>query len=110
MSEIEGVKSALEGVIEIVKVLKGITEEKRRSLLARAQLIYNIVVQNEKKIWLKTSVGKAIVSDLNSSSVTLLEVVEQFKDEVELEAALANVESQTRKIEEEIRRRSMVVT
>jgi CRISPR/Cas system-associated protein Csx1 len=103
MSEIEGVKRALEGVIEIVKVLKGITEEKRRSLLARAQLIYNIVVQNEKKIWLKTS-------DLNSSSVTLLEVVEQFKDEVELEAALANVESQTRKIEEEIRRRSMVVT
>ena len=110
MSEIEGVKKALEGVIEAVKVLKGITEVKRRSLLVRAQSIYNVVVQNEKKIWLKTSVGKTMVSDLNSSSVTLLEVVEQFKDEVELEAALANVESQTRKIEEEIRRRSMVVT
>jgi general stress protein 26 len=110
MSEIEGVKRALEGVIEAVKVLKGITEEKRRNLLARAQSIYNVVVQNEKKIWLKTSVGKAMVSDLKSSSVTLLEVVEQFKDAVELEAALANVESQTRKIEEETRRRSMVVT
>jgi len=110
MSEIEGVKRALEGVIEAVKVLKGITEEKRRSLLARAQSTYNVVVQNEKKIWLKTSMGKAMVSDLKSSSVTLLEVVEQFKDVVELEAALANVESQTRKIEEETRRRSMVVT
>jgi len=110
MSEIEGAKKTLESVIEAIKGLKGITEEKRRSLLARAQSTYNIVIQNEKKIWLKTSVGKAVVSDLNSSSVTLLKVVEQFKDEAELEAALANVESQTRKIEEETRRRSMVVT
>jgi hypothetical protein len=110
MSEIESVKRALEGVIEAVKSLKGITEEKRRSLLARAQLIYNVVVQNEKKIWLKTSVGKAMVSDLNASSVTLRGVVGQFKDEAELEAALANVESKTRKLEEETRRRSMVVT
>ena len=97
-------------MIEAVKGLKGITEEKRRSLLARAQSACNIVVQNEKKIWLKTSVGKTIVSDLKSSSVTLLEVIEKFKDAAELESALANVESQTRKIEEETRRRSMVVT
>jgi hypothetical protein len=110
MSEIEGAKKALESVIEAVKSLKGITEEKRRSLLARAQSACNIVVQNEKKIWLKTSVGKTIVSDLKSSSVTLLEVIEKFKDAAELESALANVESQTRKIEEETRRRSMVVT
>jgi len=110
MSEIEGAKKALESVIEAVKGLKGITEEKRRGLLARAQSTCNIVIQNEKKIWLKTSVGKAVVSDLNSSSVTLLEVVGQFKDEAELEAALANVESQTRKIEEETRRRSMIIT
>jgi general stress protein 26 len=110
MSEIEVTKKALESVIEAFKVLKAVTGEKRRSLLVRAQSIYNVVVQNENKIWLKTSVGKAMVNDLKSSSVMLLEVVEQFKDTAELEAALTNVESKKQKIEEESRRRSMVVT
>jgi len=110
MSEIEGAKKALQSVIEAAQGLEGVTEEKRRSLLARAQSAYNIVVQNEKKIWLKTSLGKAIVNDLNSSLVTLLKVVEKFKDSVELETVVAGVEAQTRRIEEESRRRSMVVT
>jgi uncharacterized protein YlxP (DUF503 family) len=110
MSEIEGAKRAIEGVLEIIKGLKGITEEDRRSLLARVQSAYNVVAQNEKKIWLRTSVGKAMVSDLNSSSVTLLKAVEQFKDAAELESAMSNLEAQTRRIEEETRRRSMVVT
>jgi len=110
MSEIEVTKKALESVIDAFKVLKAVTGEKRRSFLVRAQSIYNVVVQNENKIWLKTSVGKAMVNDLKSSSVMLLEVVEQFKDTAELEAALTNVESKKQKIEEESRRRSMVVT
>jgi hypothetical protein len=110
MSEIEGAKKALEGVLEIIKGLKGITEEDRRSLLARAQSAYNVVAQNEKKIWLRTSLGKAMVGDLNSSSVTLLKAVEQFKDAAELESAMSDLEAQTRRIEEETRRRSMVVT
>jgi len=110
MSEIEGVKKALQSVIGAVKGLEGVTEGERRSLLARTQSAYNVVVQNEKKIWLKTSLGKAIVNDLSSSLVTLLKAVEKFKDPAELEAALASVETQTRRIEEETRRRSMVVT
>jgi uncharacterized protein YlxP (DUF503 family) len=110
MSEIEGAKKALQSVIGAVKGLEGVTEGERRSLLARTQSAYNVVVQNEKKIWLKTSLGKAIVNDLNSSLVTLLKAVEKFKDSAELEAALASVEAQTRRIEEETRRRSMVVT
>jgi len=110
MSEIDGAKRALEGILEIMKGLKGITEEERRSLLTRAQSAYSIVAQNEKKIWLRTSIGKIMVGELNSSSNRLLKATEQFKDATELEAAITDVEIQTRRIEEETRRRSMVVT
>ena len=110
MSDINSAKKALEGVLETVKGLKGMTEEERESLMARAQSAYSIVAQNEKKIWLRTSVGKAMVSDLNSSSDRLLRAVGRFGDAAELEVAMADVEAQTLRIEEETRRRSMVVT
>jgi hypothetical protein len=110
MSDIDSAKRALEGVLEAVKGLKGMTEEERKSLMAMAQSACSIVAQNEKKIWLRTSVGKAMVGDLNSSSERLLRAVGRFVDAAELGAAMADVEAQTRRIEEETRRRSMVVT
>lgn len=69
----------------------------------------NIVVESEGKIWLRTKVGKPMLMELG-------EVVEKVYGALgseitgEFEAALGEVEEKAGRIDEESRRRGMVVT
>ena len=110
MSELEEAKKTLEKTIESIKTFHKMPEEMKGGLLTRAQSSLNVLVQNEKKIWLKTGPGKAMLRDFNSSASKLLRAVVELTDLWEIEAALAEVEAQAKRIDEETRRRSMVVT
>ena len=81
------------------------------TLRLRLQKVVNVVVENEGKIWLRTKVGQPMVKMLQDSVDKALEVLkEQTPSPDRFDDALTEVERQTAKIDEESRRRSMVVT
>jgi hypothetical protein len=76
-------------------------------LKERISEIHRIISQNRKKIWLRTKTGKPMAEEVEKSS---LNFVNSIKNSSDIEEAVKDLESQARKIEEETRRRSMVVT
>ena len=76
-------------------------------LKKRVTEILRIISENRKKIWLRTKTGKPMAEDVEKSS---LNFVNSMKNSSDLEEAVKELEVQARKIEEETRRRSMVVT
>jgi len=93
-----------------METLKGsqiASEKEMRDLMTRLQAARNTLVQNERKIWLKTKAGKEVLSDYGEASLKLLGAVESGSS---IEEALTEVEAQAKRISDEIRKRSMVVT
>ena len=82
------------------------------------QKAQNILVQNEKKIWLKTKDGKEMVGRIEDASYKLLTSVQELQKSKKLDSpslsdlkeALKKLELNVRLLDEESRRRGMVVT
>jgi DNA repair exonuclease SbcCD ATPase subunit len=104
---LETAKSTLERVMEALRGSSNASENVLRDLMTRLQAARNVLIQNERKIWLRTKAGKEMLSDYGEASLKLLGAVESGSD---LEEALTEVEAQAKKISDEIRKRSMVVT
>lgn len=114
------VKDSLERAIDLLKKSVGhfFIEEEDEDLSSRIHYAMNTLVQNEKKIWLRTKVGREILGDFGASSEKLLDVVNKLQKAdkigpdflVEVDVALRKVESHAKRLNEETRRRSMVVT
>ncbi len=104
---LETAKSTLERVMETLKGSSSASESELRDILTRLQAARNTLVQNERKIWLRTKAGKEMLSDYGEASLKLLGAVESGSG---LEEALTEVEAQAKRISDEIRKRSMVVT
>ena len=104
---LETAKSMLERVMEILRGSSSASENELRDLMTRLQAARNTLVQNERKIWLRTKAGKEMLSDYGEASMKLLGAVESGSG---LEEALTEVEAQAKRISDEIRKRSMVVT
>ena len=105
--EMETAKSTLERVMEALKGSSVVSESEARDVQTRLQAARNVLVQNERKIWLRTKAGKEMLSDYGEASKTLLDAVGSGSG---VEEALAEVEAQAKRISDEIRRRDMVVT
>ena len=103
----ETAKSMLERVMEALRGSSNASESELRDLLTRLQAARNTLIQNERKIWLRTKAGKEMLSDYGEASMKLLGAVESGSG---LEEALTEVEAQAKRISDEIRKRSMVVT
>lgn len=103
----ETAKSTLERVMEALRGSSKASESELRDLLTRLQAARNTLIQNERKIWLRTKAGKEMLSDYGEASLKLLGAVESGSG---LEEALTEVEVQAKRISDEIRKRSMVVT
>jgi hypothetical protein len=80
-------------------------------------MAHNHLVQNERRIWLRTRDGREILERFNRAASRLLEasnrLIENPMDRSmvgEFESALLEVEECARRLDEESRRRSMVVT
>jgi Tfp pilus assembly protein PilP len=104
---LETAKSTLDRVMEALRSSSSASESELRDLLTRLQAARNTLVQNERKIWLRTKAGKEMLSDYGEASLKLLGAVESGSG---LEEALTEVEAQAKRISDEIRKRSMVVT
>ena len=89
-----------------------------REIQTRIQMAQNALIQNERKIWLRTKEGKEMMGEFGVASTKLLGTVERLQRQAipdasllkNLKAALGEVELHARRVNEETRRRSMVVT
>jgi len=105
------IRETVEKVISKLNEMKGIQEAEKRSFLIRLQKTANTVTENEKKIWLRTKVGKPLVQSFQDSTDRLLKVFDSESPKLEdITVAMNDVEANANKIGEESRRRSMVVT
>lgn len=104
---LETAKSTMERVMETLRGSSNASKNELRDILTRLQAARNTLVQNERKIWLRTKAGKEMLSDYGEASLKLLGAVEAGSG---LEEALTEVEAQAKRISDEIRKRSMVVT
>jgi pyruvate formate-lyase activating enzyme-like uncharacterized protein len=92
-------------------------QQKIRDLSIKIQFSLNSLIQNEKKIWLRTKIGKEMIDEFNSSVEKLIKIVDgsrsDFLNVTELEVlnnAVEEVKNIGKKMNEETRKRNMVVT
>jgi len=104
-------KEILEGAMEALSA-KGdsISEGEMRDYTMRLQICQNALIQNQRKIWIMTKLGKGMLEKMGSAAEALIDVLKTGTDSAGIEAALIKVEAQAKEIEEESRRRDMVVT
>jgi hypothetical protein len=76
----------------------------------RVRRASKIVAQNLNKIWLRTKTGKPMAESMQEAAVDALAKLEAGSGLEELKAAVDAVEAKAKEIDEESRRRSMVVT
>jgi hypothetical protein len=109
---LEELKSTFKATLETLKTsqAEGGPSKGLEGFLSRIQRAENVLIQNQKKIWLKTKKGREALSKFGIAAERLREIIESAGGVDETEAALKALELQAKNIEDEIRRRSMVVT
>ncbi len=98
-------KSAKE-TLDAVSVHGGLPEEQAD----RVRRASKVVAQNLNKIWLRTKAGKPMAESMQEAATEVQEALEAGAGLDEVKAAVDAVEEKAKEIEEESRRRSMVVT
>jgi hypothetical protein len=108
----EELKSTFKATLETLKTsqVEGDSSKGQEVFMSRIQRAENVLIQNQKKIWLKTKTGREALIKLGVAAERLRESIESAGGVDETEAALKELELQAKNIEDEIRRRSMVVT
>ena len=84
----------------------GLPEEQRE----RVKWAAKVVGQNLNKIWLRTKVGRPMAESMQEAAEDALRKLEAGAGQEEVRAAVDAVEAKAKEIDEESRRRSMVVT
>jgi len=106
-----GVRGVVEEALDLMKdSIEGIEKSELREIVSRVESVRAALIRNEKKIWLRTKKGREMLSETSAATGRLRDVLDKPIDLGELEASLAEVESHARAIDEETRKRSMVVT
>jgi len=100
---------ALEKIQERIMDLK-LKEDEARGVSTRLQKVTNTVEENKTKIWLRTRAGKEMVEAIQRAAEELLGVLGSGSGKDEVLTALVALEAQAARVDEESRRRSMVVT
>ena len=90
------------------KEIKSLEELSELSYAQRIQKALDIIIRNEKKIWLRTRKGQEMLSTIRDAAKTLSK--SNKTDENVFEDAIKTLEHYSETLEKEIRRRSMVVT
>jgi len=110
-------KEDLQRTLDLVTKSSKIPEKEVIEIKKRIQMALNILIQNERKIWLRTRDGKEMIEEFEGASSRIARRAENIQtteatvsDVTDFYAALNEVESCAKKLEDESRRRSMVVT
>ena len=109
-ASISAVKEKLAGIKTMLAAVKG-NEGYAAGLQIRLGKVTNVLTENESKIWLRTRVGEPMLKELQAAVDDAYNVLEGSGSALEsFEATLKEVERKAAKIDEESRRRGMVVT
>jgi hypothetical protein len=101
-------RKIMERILEKVKKYEEIPE--KDLLVSRINQLGFIIAQNQNKIWLRTKTGKPFAESIQNSAERLLRELDKKITSENFEFLLTEIESNAKKINEESRRRSMVVT
>ena len=85
-------------------------ESDTHGLVYKLESVRSVLIRNEKKIWLRTKKGRGMVVDVREASERLRNSLASSSELDTVYTALSDVETLARAIEEESRKRSMVVT
>jgi hypothetical protein len=105
---ISNVKTSIEKSLELLN--KEDTESKNQDYKLRLDDVRRIIIRNEKKIWLRTKKGKEMISDLDKVSRKLQMTLSTQNEYHTIEDMIHDLEGLMKAIEEESRKRNMVVT
>jgi hypothetical protein len=109
--DVNSVKAALESAVEALKAKEdSIPDGKMKDYVMRLQQGLNSLIQNERKIWIRTRLGKGMLEGLGGAAEALIGVLNLDAEALKIESALVEVEARAKEIEDESRRRDMVVT
>jgi hypothetical protein len=104
------VKEKLSGIKTMLAAMKD-NEGHIAGMQIRLAKITNVILENESKIWLRTKVGEPMLMELQAAVEEAYKVLEGGDSALKsFETALGGVERKAARIDEESRRRSMVVT
>jgi hypothetical protein len=103
------VKEKLSGIKTMLTAMKD-NEGYIASMQIRLAKVTNVVFENESKIWLRTRVGEPMLMELQVAVEEAYMLLEGGDSSKSFETALGEVERKAARIDEESRRRSMVVT
>jgi hypothetical protein len=111
-------KEDLQRILDLVTKSSKIPEKEVIEIKKRIQMALNILIQNERKIWLRTREGKEMLMEFGAAAAKLVDAAERMRrSEAQDPKALSNfgsalgeVERCAKSLEEESRKRGMVVT
>ncbi len=103
--------SVREIIDESLDLLKGQNDGTgSQNLMPRLESVRRVLIRNEKKIWLRTKKGRVMLAEVREAAERLKKSLASSGELDAVEVALGDVEILARAIEEESRKRSMVVT
>ena len=94
----------------LVSIRSKLNSDSVTSYRLRLDKVLNIIVENESKIWLRTRVGEPMLTELQDSLEKENNILESEVISEGFEIFLREIEAKALKIDEESRRRDMVVT
>ncbi len=103
-----GVREIIDKSLDLLKGQNYGTDS--QNLMPRLESVRRVLIRNEKKIWLRTKKGRGMIADVSEAAVRLKKSLASSGELDAVEAALSDVEALARAIEEESRKRNMVVT
>ena len=103
-----GVREVIDDSLDLLKVQDDGADSQK--LVSRLESVRSVLIRNEKKIWLRTKKGRGMLADVSEAAERLLKSLSSSGELDAVDAALGDVETLARAIEEESRKRNMVVT
>ena len=102
-----GVREVIDDSLDLLKGQDDGTDA--QGLVSRLESVRSVLIRNQKKIWLRTKKGRGVLAEVSAAADRLKESFASGDIDV-VEGALIEVEALVKAIEEESRKRSMVVT
>ncbi len=103
-----GVRGIIDESLDLLKGQNYGADPQR--LVNRLESVRSVLIRNEKKIWLRTKKGRGMLADVSEAAERLMKSLASSGELDSIEAAIGDVETLARAIEEESRKRNMVVT
>ena len=103
-----GVREIIDDSLDLLKRQDDGTDSQR--LVSRLESVRSVLIRNEKKIWLRTKKGRGMLADVSETAERLRVSLAASGELDAVDSALGDVETLARAIEEESRKRNMVVT